>query len=133
MLRKLLKVPKFSATEAVVQVASISSVVVQFQPPQLHTKVTIWSSFGYKPPFLPVPPKFIEVATVDDYLQQRQEILQQLKKDLAMARNRMKQQVDKGRSEREFSVGELVYLKLRISVPKTKTNASEGCDSRGNH
>jgi len=42
---------------------------------------------------------------VDDHLQQRQEVLQQLKRDLAMAHNRMKQQADKGRSEREFLVG----------------------------
>lgn len=40
-------------------------------------------------------------------------VLQQLKQELATARNRMKQAADKKRSDREFEVGEKVYLRLR--------------------
>ena len=40
-------------------------------------------------------------------------MLQQLKQELALTQNRMKQFVDRRRSEREFEVGEEVYLRLR--------------------
>lgn len=40
-------------------------------------------------------------------------MLQQLKEELASAKNRMKQFVDRKRSEKEFSVGEKEYLRLR--------------------
>ena len=50
---------------------------------------------------------------MDEHMQQRQQVLQQLKKDLAMARNWMKQMTDKGRNERTFNVGEVVYPKLK--------------------
>lgn len=83
--------------------------------------------FGYKPPLLPAIQEITNVAAIEEHLQQRQEILGQLKKDLAMAQNRMRQQADKGRSEREFAVGEEVYLRLRpthirvlTSTPVTK-------------
>ena len=69
--------------------------------------------FGYKPSLLPALLGHTNVAMVDEHLQQRQGVLRQLKVDLAMAQNRMKQQADKGRSEREFAVGDKVYLKLK--------------------
>jgi len=69
--------------------------------------------FGYKLSLLPALPSPTSVAVVDEHLQKRQQTLQQLKKDLAMALNRMKKLVDKSRSEREFGVGERVYLKLK--------------------
>ena len=40
-------------------------------------------------------------------------VLQQLKQELAIAQNRMKQAVDRKRSGREFEVREKVYLRLR--------------------
>ena len=69
--------------------------------------------FGYKPPVLPVVGGGSNVATVEDYPQQRRRVTQHLNQELASAQNRMKQFADKRRSEREFAVGEEVYLKLR--------------------
>jgi len=70
--------------------------------------------YGYKPPLLPtIEEPVTVVVVVDSYLQQRQAVLQLLKKELANAQNRMKQFVNRRRSEREFAVGEEVYLKLR--------------------
>ncbi|XP_052189970.1 uncharacterized protein LOC127799785 [Diospyros lotus] len=68
--------------------------------------------FGYKPPILPVVSNYSTVPTVEEYLQQRMEVLQQLKRELALAQNRMKQISDKKRSERNFEVGEEMYLRL---------------------
>jgi len=67
--------------------------------------------FSYKPPLLPVLLGPTSVAVVDEHLQQRQQVIQQLKKDLAMAQNWTKELADTWRSEREFDVGEEVYLK----------------------
>ena len=53
------------------------------------------------------------MATVEDYMQQRKMVLQQLKRELASAQNRMKKFLDRRRSVREFAVGEEVYLQLR--------------------
>ena len=68
--------------------------------------------FGYKPPLLSMGGGQNLVATMDDYLVQRQQMVHALK-ELASAQNRMKQFVDKRRSERSFFVGDKVYLKLR--------------------
>ena len=53
------------------------------------------------------------MASLDTYLQQRQQALQGIKEELANSQNRMKQLADKRRSEREFQVGDIVYLKLK--------------------
>jgi len=53
------------------------------------------------------------IATIEDYLQQREKMTQLLKKELITTQNRMKQIVDKRRSVREFSVGDRVYLKVK--------------------
>jgi len=68
---------------------------------------------GYKPPILPISWGSNQVATIDEYLSQRQWMNQTLKQELASARNRMKQYADKRRTERVFSVGDKVYLKIR--------------------
>ncbi|XP_052171521.1 uncharacterized protein LOC127787501 [Diospyros lotus] len=48
-------------------------------------------------------------------------VLQQLKQELASAQNRMRQYADKKRSEREFEVGERVYLRLKYPHLKILT------------
>jgi len=53
------------------------------------------------------------VPTVGEYLQQRQIVTQVLKKELTTAQNRMKQVADKRRSDRDFNVGDIVYLKVK--------------------
>ena len=54
---------------------------------------------------------------MEAYLEKRQRVLQQLNEELALAHNYMKQYADR-RSEREFNVGDLVYLKLRHTHQK---------------
>jgi len=68
--------------------------------------------YSYKPTLLPAVEKPTIVATVGAYMQQRQEILRLLKTELTKAQNKMKQMADRRRSEREFSEGQEVYLKL---------------------
>ena len=76
---------------------------------------------GYKPPPLPSTRGQTIVTAVEEYLQQRREVLEQLKQELAAAQNRMKQSADKRRSDREFKVGERVYLRLRYQNLKAIT------------
>ena len=66
---------------------------------------------------------------MEAYLQQRQDVLKVVKAELAKAKNRMKQQADRKRSEREFLVGDDIYLKLNqqhyralIKQPFSKLN-----------
>ncbi|WOH15055.1 hypothetical protein DCAR_0934588 [Daucus carota subsp. sativus] len=70
--------------------------------------------YGYPPP---VHRPYIQgsslMDTVDRSLQAREQMLAALKENLHKARNRMKQQADKHRSERCFEVGDWVYLKLQ--------------------
>ena len=76
---------------------------------------------GYKPPPLPATGGQTIVTAVEEYLQQRRKVLEQLKQELAAAQNRMKQSADKRRSDREFKVGERVYLRLRYQHLKAIT------------
>lgn len=69
--------------------------------------------FGQTPPLhVPYIPGDSNVAAVDRTLAAREEVLNGIKEQLEKAKNRMKQLADKGRSEREFTVGTMVYLKL---------------------
>lgn len=52
------------------------------------------------------------VNAVDLALQSRDELLDVLKTHMTVAQNRMKQHADQKRTEREFKVGDWVYLKL---------------------
>ncbi|KAD5318298.1 hypothetical protein E3N88_18244 [Mikania micrantha] len=75
-------------------------------------------------PSLPNPllPRPSNIASVQEFLQERQQLLGILKYALDRARNRMKQQADQHRSERQFEVGDLVYLKLHPYVQKSLRN-----------
>lgn len=53
------------------------------------------------------------VAVVDRSLQQRENMISELKRHLLKAQTRMKQQADKRRSDRQFEVGAWVWLKLQ--------------------
>ena len=54
-----------------------------------------------------------KVQAVETLLQQSEWTLATLKDNLAMAQNRMKQQVDQHRSEHSFEVGDLLFLRLQ--------------------
>ena len=58
-------------------------------------------------------PSTTQVAAVDSLLQSRQLILALLRQNLVNTQARMKQQCDLHRSERAFSVGDWVYLRLQ--------------------
>jgi hypothetical protein len=47
------------------------------------------------------------------FLEQKEEILQQLKENLLHAQQRMKKYTDLKRTERQFSLGDMVYIKLQ--------------------
>ena len=72
------------------------------------------ASYGYE------PPKWKDLAIVQtnlpavkNQLEETQKIVQILKENLNNARNRMKQQADHNRTEREFEFGEWVFVKLQ--------------------
>ena len=69
--------------------------------------------YGYPPPN-PVPYEYgtAKVKIVEQQLLARDRLLSMLKTNLERAHNRMKVQADKHMTEREFEVGDLVYLKL---------------------
>ena len=66
------------------------------------------------------------VEAVDRCLQAREQTIQLLKFNLKKAQDRMKVQADKKRSEREFQIGNWVYLKLQpyrqLTVRQSKQN-----------
>jgi len=70
--------------------------------------------YGYKPPrwkdFALLDSR---VPAVKDHLGESQRIINLLKENLTMARNRMKQQANQHRSEREFKEGDWVFVRLQ--------------------
>ena len=70
--------------------------------------------YGYLPPHREwITQESTPVAAVEDVLQRRANMDLAMKKQLEAARQRMKHMADKHRSEREISVGDLVFLKLQ--------------------
>jgi len=57
-------------------------------------------------------PRESKIDLVDKSLVKREEILKVLKFHLRRAQNRMKQIVDRHRVDRQFEIGDLVYVKL---------------------
>jgi hypothetical protein len=67
--------------------------------------------YGQKPPsVLSYLPGTSKVQAVGQTLTVQEDILHTLKENLIMAQNRMKQQTDQGRSERQFAEGDQVFL-----------------------
>ena len=61
----------------------------------------------------------VEECSVPDlasWLQEREVMMQHLQQQLKRAQDRMKRQADKHRSDREFAVGDSVFLKLQPFV-----------------
>jgi len=63
-----------------------------------------------------------KVQSIDKLMQGREVTLMDLKENLHMAQNCMKQQVDQHRSERVFQEGDQVFLKLQ---PYKKTSLKD--------
>ena len=70
--------------------------------------------YGYIPPgFIWDASSLAKVSTVEDLLKEREQLSRMLVNQLEKAQHRMKYYADKKRSEREFQVGDEVYLKLQ--------------------
>ncbi|OIT33037.1 hypothetical protein A4A49_64122, partial [Nicotiana attenuata] len=79
--------------------------------------------YGRPPPLhLPYSPGESASAEVDNTLINRELKLQLLKHHLMRAQHRMKQQADAHRSDRQFEVGDWVYLKVQPYKQVTITN-----------
>ncbi|KAL2226832.1 UNVERIFIED_CONTAM: Retrovirus-related Pol polyprotein from transposon [Sesamum indicum] len=76
--------------------------------------LTLKALYGYPPQQLPIGPYLqnhhFDVAGL---MQERTEVLQLLKENLQQAQHRMKLYADRKRTEREFQVGDEVFLKLQ--------------------
>ncbi|XP_022841853.1 uncharacterized protein LOC111365530 [Olea europaea var. sylvestris] len=71
--------------------------------------------YGIPPPQLAMGPyQQTSVSMVEDILQKRYKMDQQLKENLAQARSRIKMYANKNRTERQFEEGDWVYLKLHL-------------------
>ena len=78
------------------------------------TRLTLFEAlFGYPPPkLLDYIPGTTKVDSVDVQLRTRQQLLGLLKQNFVAAQERMKVNADKHRTEREFALGDWIYLKL---------------------
>ncbi|KAL0404023.1 UNVERIFIED_CONTAM: hypothetical protein Sradi_2043100 [Sesamum radiatum] len=87
----------------------VQHLILLFYPDHTYEVV-----YGQPPPTL-IPYKALSssLEVVDRSLQHREATVRILKEHLHNAQHKMKVQVDKKRSEREFEVGELVFVKLR--------------------
>ncbi|PKI45685.1 hypothetical protein CRG98_034001 [Punica granatum] len=79
------------------------------------TRVTPFEGlYGFQPPFnMPYFPHDSAVAAVDTYKRDREGMIKVIKHHLQRAQDRMKFQADKKRSDKEFSIGDMVFLKLQ--------------------
>lgn len=70
--------------------------------------------YGHPPPSYPVANLNMEVPhSVEEWNKEREGMTKLLKERLKEAQNRMKQNADKKRVDKEYQVGEMVYLKLQ--------------------
>ena len=85
------------------------------------------SLYGYAPPkWKDLITNQARVASVKDNLEENQKVVQILKENLNTARNIMKQQADRHRTEREFEIGDWVFVRLQpykqLSLKKSGKN-----------
>jgi hypothetical protein len=70
--------------------------------------------YGYHPPSITSPLTGKEkVQAMEDHIEHQQEVLQLFKDNLVITQNRMKQQECQHHSEREFEVGDWVFIRLQ--------------------
>ncbi|KAJ0668240.1 putative nucleotidyltransferase, Ribonuclease H [Helianthus annuus] len=92
------------------------------------TKVTPFEAvYGRPPPrVLSYVPGTSNLQAVDEYLSDRDKLLRELRSNLVVAQSRMKSWADSKRREVEYSVGDLVYVRLqpyRQSTVVTRSSA----------
>lgn len=72
--------------------------------------------YGHEPRHFGISESAVPVPELNEWLQERQLMTYLIRQHLLRAKDRMKKQADKHRSERSFEVGDLVYLKLQPYV-----------------
>jgi transposase InsO family protein len=72
--------------------------------------------YGFPPRHMGVPSSAPNLPELSRWLEDRQLMLQLVRQHLLRAQARMKRQADKRRSERSFSVGDMVFVKLQPYV-----------------
>ncbi|XP_070024821.1 uncharacterized protein LOC142181679 [Nicotiana tabacum] len=94
--------------------ADCCKMVVQHQLPHQPAMHPFEALYGYTPPQLSLGPLLETVLQgAEDTVMRRQQMQQLLKDNLIKAQERMKYYADKRSSDREFQVGDMVYLKLQ--------------------
>jgi hypothetical protein len=69
--------------------------------------------YGFHAPSITSPLKGnTQVQAMKDHIENQKDVLKLLKGNLVMAQNRMKQEVDQHRGEREFELGDRVFLRI---------------------
>jgi hypothetical protein len=71
---------------------------------------------GRRPRLLGIDPPPAADGKLADWLQERAVMTELIRQHLLRAQDRMKKQADKNRTEHEFAVGTMVYLKLQPYV-----------------
>jgi hypothetical protein len=81
--------------------------------------------YGYHPPSITSPlKKTTKIQEMENHIGNQQEVLKLLKENLVMTQNRMKQQAYQHHSEREFEVGDWVFLGHWIITRWVETSSS---------
>lgn len=93
---------------------TLSRVVVQHHLPHCHKIHPFQALYCYPPPLIsevaiPGP----EDTDARDFLAEKQHMLTNLMENLTQAQGRMKKYADKKRLERQFDVGDMVYLRMQ--------------------
>ena len=85
-----------------------------------HGLTPFQALYGHKPRHFGI--SISDVCTVhdlDNWLHERQSMLDHIQQNLQRAQHRMKNQADKNRQERQFQVGDWVYVKLQPYVQQS--------------
>jgi hypothetical protein len=92
-------------------------ILVQYLYSLSHWKITILVLYGYEPRHFGIAlDDVVAVPDLSVWLQERHVMNELVKQHLLRAKERMKRQADKRRSERVFQVGDWVFLKAQPYV-----------------
>lgn len=81
--------------------------------------------YGHSPRHLGIENlQLCSVPDLEQWMKERELLSRVIQQQLERARQRMKSQVDKNRSERSFEVGDMVYIKLQPYVQSSVANRS---------
>jgi hypothetical protein len=102
--------------EEVARQATGGGVLVQYQFPLCATRSPFEALYGIQPQLLGLQPPTAADGKLEEWLAKRAGMNQLIRQHLVRVHERMKKQDDKKRSERQFNVGTMVYMKLQPYV-----------------